>query len=191
MEARLLAATERLLAQGYQFGALSVEQLAAEAGFSRATFYLHFRDKGEMVARIMGQLMQELVQSNGEWLGNGTEFTPDILRKAIAGTVSTFKKHQTVVAAIMDTAPFDEAVRAQCHKMLDQIIRQSHRSFSMIQKDGQGRAETTDEVIEVLTWMVFLYTSRFVHRHDGSDIERLSKTLGHIGVTVLFGEGSK
>ena len=69
IEERLLAAMERMLEQGQRFVSLSVEELAAEAGMSRGTFYSHFRDKNELIARLMSLITDEIVDSAGSWLG--------------------------------------------------------------------------------------------------------------------------
>ena len=63
IEDRLLGATERLIEQGFSFATLTVEQLATEAGIARATFYLHFSDKSELVAKLMVRVTQEVVGS--------------------------------------------------------------------------------------------------------------------------------
>jgi AcrR family transcriptional regulator len=159
-----------------------------EAGFARATFYLHFRDKGEMVARIMGQLTEELIHNASEWLVEGSEFTPATLRSAIVGTVATFKKHQAVVAAILDTAPFDETVATLYHKMIDSISKLSQRSYAVVRKQGRGRAQTTDEVIDMLTWMVFRHIGDVVRKVDEAELDALSSMLGHICVSTVFSE---
>ncbi|MEU6203817.1 helix-turn-helix domain-containing protein, partial [Micromonospora musae] len=45
VEAQILAATERLLAEGESFTELGVQRIAREAGVARSTFYMHFADK--------------------------------------------------------------------------------------------------------------------------------------------------
>lgn len=188
IESRLLAATERLLEKGHKFAALTTDDLATEAGIARATFYLHFRDKGELVARIMGQLTEELVRSNGEWLSEGEDLSPESVQKAVSGTVKTFKKHQAIVAAINDTAPFDDNVATQYLKMIDAICAQSRRSFSTVRRHGQSKAGATDDVSDILTWMVVLYTARFVNRSSGADLARLAKAISYICNSAIFPE---
>lgn len=186
MEMRLLAAAERLLEKGHKFATLSIDELASEAGISRATFYLHFRDKGELVSRIMSQLSDELVRSNGEWLTDSEDFTPESVRRAVAGTVKTFKKHHAIVAAINDTAPFDENVAALYLKMIDDICAQSRRSFAKVRRDGKGKAGATDDVSDALTWMVVMYAARFVGRRSGAELSRMSKAMGYICNSAIF-----
>ena len=46
---KLLAALERQLENGTSFAAVNVADLAADAGISRATFYIHFQDKVDLL----------------------------------------------------------------------------------------------------------------------------------------------
>ena len=121
IEDRLLEAMERLLGQGQRFAALSIEQLALEAGISRGTFYLHFRDKGELVARLMGQVTEALIQSTGTWLNNAESAQPRDLRAALVGVVRTFKQHQAILAAVSDIAPHDESVARLYDALIERI----------------------------------------------------------------------
>ncbi|OQA66430.1 MAG: Chromosomal replication initiator protein DnaA [Firmicutes bacterium ADurb.Bin262] len=57
---RLVEAFERLLARGESFTTISVEELAREAGMARATFYLHCRNKGQLVSHAMQAVQLQL-----------------------------------------------------------------------------------------------------------------------------------
>jgi len=61
----LLEALERMLEQGRSFTTVSVDELAREAGISRATFYLHFRNKGDVVRRLMEEVEKEVAAAAG------------------------------------------------------------------------------------------------------------------------------
>jgi AcrR family transcriptional regulator len=65
--AQVLAATERLLGEGVPFTELGVQRIAAEAGIARSTFYLHFRDKTELLVRLAGSLKEELFDLGEDW----------------------------------------------------------------------------------------------------------------------------
>lgn len=186
IESVLLAAMERLLERGHTFGALTVEQLTKEAGIARGTFYLHFRDKGELVERIMGEFADEWVRSNGEWLREGDTFSPASVHKAVAGTVKTFKKHQAIIAAINETAPHDAKVADYFQKMVESICLQSRRSFATVRRSGDGKKGANDEVADMLTWMVILYTARMVGQREGAALTRMAKGMGYICSNAIF-----
>src|SRR5919204_2762028 len=67
IEQRLLEATERLMAQGSTFTELSVDRLATEAGMSRRTFYVYFRDKGDLLRQLTRQVFVEQQEAAQQW----------------------------------------------------------------------------------------------------------------------------
>lgn len=186
VEQRLLLAMERLLEQGHAFGALSVEQLAAEAGMARATFYLHFRDKGELVLRLMGQLTDEIIASAGVWFGKAQNADRHDIEQALRGIVGTFKKHHAIVAAINDTAPYDPAVAQLYREMMDTLCAASRRAIASVKRQGRAHAQATPDVGTVLTWAVDLYCARFIGQYEGAALDRLVQTLAHICASAIF-----
>ncbi|MCX7062476.1 MAG: TetR/AcrR family transcriptional regulator [Nevskia sp.] len=190
IEDRLLAAMERLLDQGHRFAALSVEQLTGEAGIARGTFYLHFRDKGELVARLMSQVTEEIIASTGTWMSDAHAARPPELQQALVGMVATFKKHQAILAAVNDTAPYDQTVASLYKTMVDRICAQSRVSLGIIQNKGLSRPGATDDVAEVLSWMIVMYCARFVGERNGPDLARLAESLGYISASTAFADGA-
>lgn len=188
IEDRLLAAMERLLEKGLRFATLSVEQLTDEAGISRGTFYLHFRDKGELVARLMSQVTEEIIQSTGIWMSNAEDAQRKELQQALVGMVRTFKKHQAILAAVNDTAPYDENVAALYRTLVERICEQSRRSLSTVKRKGLSRSGATDDVADIMTWMIVMYCARFVGERNGTDLDRLARSLGYISASTAFSD---
>lgn len=188
IEDRLLAAMERLLEQGHRFAALSVEQLALEAGIARGTFYLHFRDKGELVARLMSQVTEEIIASTGTWMSNADAAHHPELRQALVGMVATFKKHQAILSAINDMAPYDDTVARLYRTMVDRICAQSRVSLDIIRGKGLSRAGASDDVADVMSWMIVLYCARFVGERSGPALDRLAESLGYIAASTAFAD---
>jgi len=188
IEDRLLAATERLLEQGHRFAALSVEQLTDEAGIARGTFYLHFRDKGELVARLMSQVTEEIIASTGTWMSDADAADHHELQQALVGMVATFKKHQAILAAVNDIAPYDQTVAGLYKTMVDRICAQSRVSLGIIRRKGLSRPGATDDVAEVLSWMIVMYCARFVGERNGAELTRLAESLGYISASTAFAD---
>jgi AcrR family transcriptional regulator len=186
IEQRLLVAMESLLEKGNGFGSLTVEQLAAEAGMARATFYLHFRDKGELVLRLMGQLTDEIIGSAGVWFGNAENADRRDIERALRGIVGTFKKHHAIVAAINDTAPYDPAVAQLYRDMMDKLCAASRRAIATVKRQGKAHEQATPDVGTILTWAVDLYCARFIGNHEGAELDRLVKSLAHICASAIF-----
>ena len=187
---RLLGAMERLLEKGHRFGVLSVEQLTDEAGIARGTFYLHFRDKGELVARLMSHVTEELVQSTGVWMSNAEAAQSRDMQQALIGMVRSFKKHQAILAAINDMAATDEKVAALYDAMVDTICARSRKSLALVKRQGRSRPGATDDVADVMSWMVVLYCTRFVGERDGAALDKLAKSVGYICTTTAFADSA-
>lgn len=182
---------ESLLEKGNAFGSLTVEQLAAEAGMARATFYLHFRDKGELVLRLMGQLTDEIIASAGVWFENAENADRRDIERALHGIVGTFRRHRAIVAAINDTAPYDPAVAALYQQMMDRLCDQSRRAIATVKKQGKAHAQATPDVGTILTWAVDLYCARFIDRYPGAALDELVKSLAHICASAIFAPESR
>lgn len=107
IEDRLLPAMERLFEQGQNFATITVEELAREAGVARATFYLHFKNKGELVAPRMGLLTQGVVGSASAWFDPKGRSGAQTVMQALTGIVTTFHKRHVILAAVATTTGHD------------------------------------------------------------------------------------
>jgi AcrR family transcriptional regulator len=186
---RLLAGMERLLEQGQQFGALTVEQLAEEAGIARATFYLHFRDKGELVRRLMQRLTSEVIDSAGTWFRGDREVDRHTMHFALHGIVRTFKKHQAILCAISATADSDPEVAKLHAEMMDELTRMSRRAITRVRRDGRGAPGTPPELADLLTWFIELYCARFLSNYEGRKLDKLIDAFAFICGNAIFAAG--
>lgn len=186
METRLLAAIERLLAAGHAFGSVSVETLVAEAGIARATFYLHFKDKGALVARLLSQITDEVVASGGTWFRDARNAGPGEVRAALQGIVGTFKQHQTVFAAVADMARTDPEVAALHQQMMDRLCAASRAAVADVRAQGRASAAADDALADLLTWLIELYCARFITQLDDAAVDALVDRLAHLCASAIF-----
>lgn len=186
VEERLLAAMERLLGMGQKFGTVTVEQLANEAGMSRATFYLHFSDKGELVSRLMSVVTDDIVRDAGGFLAFPEKPQRDDVEKSIRGAVIAFRKHRTVIAALNDTASSDPQVEALYMEMMRNICERTRHSLGVAKRDGLARPEADDAVADALSWFVVLYVGRFASVLGRTAFDRLTDAVVHISTTAMF-----
>jgi len=56
---QIVGALERLIIDGADYDALSMSTIAEEAGVSRATLYLHFGDKRDIIAELAGRIVSQ------------------------------------------------------------------------------------------------------------------------------------
>ncbi|MCV7259870.1 TetR/AcrR family transcriptional regulator [Mycobacterium shimoidei] len=155
IERRLLDATERLMRAGASFTELSVDRLAAEAGMSRANFYIYFEDKGDLLRRLAGQVFADLTEGAQRWWGVAWRHDPDDVRAAMAGIIATYRQHQPVLVALNEMAGYDPIVGATYRELLTGIAGRLTRVIEDGQADGSIRRELPAAITaSALTWMV-------------------------------------
>ncbi|MEU6204621.1 TetR/AcrR family transcriptional regulator [Micromonospora musae] len=107
-DAKILQATEQLLAGGASFTELGVQRITAEAGVVRSTFYLHFRDKNELLLRLVEPLADgayDLISSTTPEQG---------LEGVVAAMVQDmryYRERRHLLAAVLEVAGYDAVVR--------------------------------------------------------------------------------
>jgi AcrR family transcriptional regulator len=87
------------------YATTTIDDIAAAAGASRATFYLHFASKLELVRDLAEGLEPEIgayYDSLDQILADGESY--DALREWMVSTVGWFDAHRTFVAIIAEVA---------------------------------------------------------------------------------------
>jgi TetR/AcrR family transcriptional regulator, ethionamide resistance regulator len=151
----LLDAATELLEEGAPFGDLSVEAIARRAGFSRATFYAHFRDKRALLFQLAERIEHELYAQTAAWLEAGV----GDLRETIAAVLEVLRRRRAVFGALVEAATYDEEVA--------RLWRDLHARFAEVARDrilrdqpGVG-VEAAEARAFALVWM----TERVLFEH--------------------------
>ncbi len=110
MEAKLLEATERLLSDGTAYTELSIQQLCSEAGIARSTFYVYFRDKADLVARLAEEMVGQLSEAASTWWQPGA--SREELLASTRRVIEIYAAHSALFAALTETAAYDADMRA-------------------------------------------------------------------------------
>ena len=188
VEDRLLIAMEQLLEKEQRFETVTVEQLAKEAGIARATFYLHFADKAELVSSLMKRLTDEVVESAGSWFESGAGATePESLKPALKGIIGTFKKHHAVLEAAASTTSHDETVAELYEQMMQALCEQSRKAVQASDHEElTAQGVSPDMLADVLTWVIELFCARFIGRYDDNQVDELINTFAYICHQSIF-----
>ncbi|MET7371358.1 TetR/AcrR family transcriptional regulator [Micromonospora arida] len=141
VEARVLAATERLLREGTRFTDLGVQRIAAEAGVARSTFYTHFRDKTELLMRLAGTMRETSFGRTGEWSPAGPGDPLAALTEVFADVIRIYRTYAPVLAAISEVAAYDEAVREYWAAGLEQFVARTVDALRIEQQAGRTPAD--------------------------------------------------
>lgn len=180
IEDKLLRAMEQLLAEGGSFSSVSIEQLTTAAGIARATFYLHFRDKGELVTRLMERVRQEIVSSAGLWFEHAELAQREDMRRALRGILGVYREHHVIIDAVVETATRDAAVARLWRETMEALCAESRRAVLSLRRAGRAKEAATLLLADALTWSVNHCALQYGRRLRGAQLEKLADTLTHI-----------
>ncbi|MFF4876935.1 TetR/AcrR family transcriptional regulator [Micromonospora sp. NPDC000668] len=164
VEARVLAATERLLQQGVRFTDLGVQRIAAEAGVARSTFYTHFRDKSELLMRLAGTMQETSFDRIRGWDPAGPRDPLDTLTEVFADVIRIYRTYAPVLAAITEVAAYDEVVREYWAAGFEQFVARTEEVLRAEQRAGRTPADLDPAAA---TRLVVLGGDRFLAHHVG------------------------
>ena len=183
---RLIGATERLLDSGTPYIGLSVEQLCSEAGVARSTFYVHFRDKGELVIRVAERMLAQLSDAAEAWWAPGSDRGE--LLAATRRLVEVYARHRAVFQALTETAAYDGELRTVQEAMVDRQSEPLTRLIEDGKRSGRVRDLHARETVVALVGMVQGACSRLAGG-DEDELDRLAETITSITWHALFPDG--
>jgi TetR/AcrR family transcriptional regulator, ethionamide resistance regulator len=187
IERLLLDATERLMRDGASFTELSVDRLSTEAGISRASFYIYFEDKGDLLRRLAGQVFGDLADGAERWWGVAWRHDSNDARAAMADIIATYRRHQPVLVALNEMAAYDPLVGATYRDLLTAISGRLTQVIEDGQADGSIRRELpAATTASALTWMVERACQQNLPNKPASYDAELAATLAEIAWGALY-----
>jgi len=168
---RLFDIVERLLAEGFAFSEISVEQLITEAGIARSTFYVYFEDKGALLVELMDRATQEIGAAASDWFELPPTATRKDLRKALSGLAQGYRRHGRMLSAVIEAAAYDPRVRDEYAAVMQRRFQDMNDSFVPQQQDGAIRADI--DVASVTPWLAWMLERGLYHLvGQGSDLPK-------------------
>jgi AcrR family transcriptional regulator len=184
IEAKLLQATERLLSDGTPYTELSIQQLCSEAGIARSTFYVYFRDKGDLVSRLGEEMVGQLARAASAWWSPGAD-RPEVLA-ATTELIRLYQRHGPLLAALTETAAYDPELRV----VQEEMVQRYAKPLEQLVEHGRGRGAVRDihprETVSSLAWMVQGACYHLGRNAGEEEIERLAEALTAIVWHSLF-----
>jgi len=149
----VLRAALRLADEG-PFHDVTIEQIARAAGLSRSAFYTHFSDKHDLLLAALREVAEELRrESEGWWDGDGPP--AERVRQAIAGVVSVYAEHASLLRVATEVSTYDDEVRALWASVMERFVAATADHIR-----SEQRAGLIPEILEArptaegLVWMV-------------------------------------
>jgi TetR/AcrR family transcriptional regulator, ethionamide resistance regulator len=184
-EREILQAGEQLLREA-SLRDITVEQIMLRTGLKRPAFYAHFRDREDLVLRVVQHIADELFEMASRWLvGEAPERD---IRAALEGIASVYVTHGPVLRAVADAAPADARVEKAYRAFVQSFIDATAERIRSEQAAG-SISETTDapETARALIWLNERYLTEAFGHHPQDEPSRVIAVLHHIWLATLYG----
>jgi AcrR family transcriptional regulator len=160
----LLRSAGKLLNDGVGYTEISVERLIADAGIARATFYVHFEDKGALLRAWLADMLTELDAVIDGWLPLHGHSSRDELRAALARVLHTYRPYARPMAAVFDAAQYDPEVRREIDTLMAANIARLEQHIERGQQEGW----IVDSILarETAGWLIWM-VERVLHQLTG------------------------
>ena len=174
---QILDALRALLEEGAPVAGLSVDRIVSAAGVSRATFYVHFTGKAELVTALSDEDMEPWLQHALPVLADPTS-DREAFARIVRELVQSWRAHAAVSASLVELAEYDPAVREAWHGI---VHRLAGELAEHLRRRWAGRADAPDsdpaDMAEVVAWMVERVCHQMIRAGAPEDDDRVAAAL--------------
>ncbi len=184
-EREIITAAEHLLRER-PFRDFTVDEVMRRTGLSRPSFYVYFRDRHDLVLRVVQRIGGELFTMSDRWFAGDGDSRRQ-LHAAIEGVAVVYAEHGPVLRALAEAAADDPAVERVYGDLVQGFVDATAAHIE--QEVAAGRMAPLDPrpTAEALIWL----NERFLTNHLGRDpkapTEMVIATLSTIWSRALYG----
>jgi AcrR family transcriptional regulator len=158
-ESEILDAAERFLRER-PLRELTIDEVMAETSLSRPAFYVYFRDRHDLVLRLIQEIGAELFEMADRWLKSTPgESRENDLRSALEGVVAAYAAHGPVLRAISDAAGDDPTVEKAYRGLIERFIDSTAAHIRAETRAGAVTGLNPKRTAAALVWMNERYLS--------------------------------
>lgn len=181
---RITTAVRRLLAEG-AFHESTMEQVAERAGVSRATLYLHFRSRVELVDAMCETFDQNPALLRLRATVEGTD--PDAaLAGTIADSMGFWSSEDSVLRHLYGVASIDPAARDLIERQRADRRGELERLVRNLARAGRLRDGTSERRALTLLLVLTSYETYRELRESGLSDRQLTTTLQQAARDLLY-----
>ena len=192
---RAILAAARAFLEERPFREMTVDGVMVRTGLSRPAFYAYFRDRYEVVTRLLEGIGGLLFALDWRWLSGGEveEEAREVLVDALRAGFQTFVEYGSVLRAIADAAGYDAKVeQVYRYGLIERLVA---AVASRISRDVEAGVSPADLEPEETARALVLMTERYLLDAYGHPERRPSReesaavfaTLEGIWVRTLYG----
>lgn len=163
---------------------LTIDEVMSGTGLSRPAFYVYFRDRHDLVLRLIAEIGSELFEMAEKWLKGGD------LKAGVEGVVAVYARNGPVLRAISDAAVDDPDVEEAYHALVQRFIDATAEYIRGEQRRGRVRGMTPRRTAAALVWMNERYLSMCLGggRQKQLKPREISETLHQVWMRALYPE---
>ncbi|MDQ2671742.1 MAG: TetR/AcrR family transcriptional regulator [Actinomycetota bacterium] len=191
---RAILAAARAFLEEHPFREMTIEGVMIRTGLSRPAFYAYFRDRYEVVTRLLEGIGGLLFALDWRWLSGGEvgEEAKEVLVEALRAGSQTFVEYGPVLRAIADAAGYDERVeQVYRYGLIERLVGAVAGRISRDVEAGLSPADL--EPVETARALV-LMTERYLldafghpeRRPSGEESVLVFRTLEAIWVMIFY-----
>jgi AcrR family transcriptional regulator len=179
---RLLAAAEAVFGRDGYLRA-TVGNISREANVNRATFYLHFSDKADVLLAV---LQTNLADTPEYWHDVDAALVDggrDALRAALSRTLDWYEQHRGLLRYVREALATDPHLAQQTEGTFARFADEMSRYLAIVPADERDRAHLRLELLIIQLDQVALRL--IVQRRQSFERERMLDELTDIWLLVL------
>jgi AcrR family transcriptional regulator len=169
------------------FRELTVNAVMANTGLARPSFYVHFRDRHDIVLRVVATIGEELFDVSRRWFDDETEPVESV-RLALDGVAEIYLRHGPVLKAVADAASDDPEVDRAYHELVERFIEAAAEHIRAEQRAGRALGVDAEPTASALVWLNERYLTEMFGRHPQADSREVVDTLHRIWVRTIYSD---
>jgi AcrR family transcriptional regulator len=182
-EREILDAAESFLAER-PFRDLSVDEVMARTTLSRPSFYVYFRDRNQLLGRLVEGIGRELFEGANIWLEEGGD-----VYASLGAVTAVYAQHGLVLGAIADAAGHDPDAEATYRGLIEQFVDATAERIARDIEAGLIEPLDATEAARALVWMSERYLKEMLGRPPQAPVATVARTLPEIWTRALYGPG--
>ncbi|MFK3980595.1 TetR/AcrR family transcriptional regulator [Micromonospora sp. NPDC050397] len=180
IQARILTAVETLLAGGERFTDLGVQRIIEEAGIANSTFYMHFRDKTEVLLRLTEKLKTTSYGKVTGWEPESADPFQTMV-EILHDVIRMYREQAHLLRAVLEVAAYDEAVRDFWNDELERHLVLGRRFLETAQRDGTTSADVRiDTAVRVFVHGGIQAIAHHIATGDPADDAAVAREIAEI-----------
>jgi TetR/AcrR family transcriptional regulator, ethionamide resistance regulator len=192
IENALLQATENLLAEGWSYTELPVQRIAEEAGIARSTFYVHFVDKGQLIARLADRIYDEIFAASFRWFAGDHRDGPDALAETLEVLIALHRRHFPVLQAVTEAASYEPTVGKAYRSRIYTFAAGMRARLEAARDAGQLNADVDLPVTaEIMCWMAERVINQHILERPESEDPALARSLARAQWLLMYGDARR